>query len=41
MKCPYCGHENDDKATKCEKCYAALPHDEKKQEKPVRKTKGR
>ena len=35
MICKCCGHVNDDKATKCEKCFVALPHEEKKTEKPV------
>lgn len=38
MKCPYCGHENDEKATVCGKCYAGLPH-ETKEDKPVKATK--
>lgn len=28
--CPYCGHQNDDKATNCEKCRGGLPHEENK-----------
>ena len=30
MKCPYCGHENDEQAKTCGKCYAGIPHEEKK-----------
>ena len=29
MKCPYCGHENTDDATKCERCFAGFHKDEK------------
>ena len=30
-KCPYCGHEVKDDATKCDKCYAGIPNEESKQ----------
>ena len=35
-KCPYCGRDNSDDATRCEHCYAGLPV-EKQEEKPVEK----
>ena len=35
-KCPYCGHLNDDAATGCSKCKAGFPHEEPKEEKPVK-----
>ena len=35
-KCPYCGHLNDDTATGCSKCKAGFPHEEPKEEKPVK-----
>lgn len=31
-KCPYCGHEMADDATKCEKCFVGFPSEEPKQE---------
>ena len=31
-KCPYCGHDNEDKAEICAHCFAGMP--EPKQEKP-------
>ena len=37
MKCPFCGHENDDKATKCGHCSAEIPVKETKKN---RKMKG-
>lgn len=30
MKCPYCGHENDDTALKCGKCKAGFPKEQVK-----------
>lgn len=39
-KCPYCGHINDDNATRCDRCYAGFPAEEKRQEgKPRRNEK--
>ena len=36
-KCPYCGHENDDAAWKCDKCQAGFPSETNKtEEKPVK-----
>ena len=32
-KCPYCGHENDDKETQCQHCYAGLPQETKRKQK--------
>lgn len=44
-KCPYCGHENEDGATTCQRCYAGFPKvDETKNEqdkKPVLNKKTR
>lgn len=40
-KCQCCGHMNVDNATKCEKCFVALPCDEKKDKKPVKANKGK
>ena len=47
-KCPYCGHENDDNAVRCERCYAGFldendnkEQEESEEEKPVRKKKMR
>ena len=37
-KCPYCGHENDDKAENCERCYAGISA-EKQDKKPVKADK--
>ena len=34
-KCPFCGHENDDQATGCAKCFAGFPN-EKSEEKSVK-----
>lgn len=28
VKCPYCGHENNDEAVNCERCKAGIPHEE-------------
>ena len=33
MKCPFCGHENDDKAMKCGHCHAEIHVEEKKTKK--------
>ena len=41
MKCPYCSHENDEQAKTCERCKAALPHDTKKDDKPVKASKAK
>ena len=30
-KCPYCGHEMADDATKCEQCFVGFPNEEPKQ----------
>ena len=37
MKCPYCGHENDDQKSCCGHCFAELPVKRKKQEKNDKK----
>lgn len=37
-KCMYCGHNNDDSAWRCDKCKAGFPHEEPKNEKPVKDT---
>lgn len=29
--CPYCGKENPDENTVCEKCFAGFPHEEPKE----------
>ena len=39
MKCPYCGHENDNAAWKCSKCQAGFPHEKTTEEKPVKVSK--
>lgn len=31
MKCPYCGHEHEEKI--CPKCYAAMPEEKKRKSK--------
>lgn len=38
-KCRSCGHENDDQATVCLRCKAALPHETNKTDEPVRVSK--
>ena len=39
-KCPYCGKENNDQNTNCEKCLAGLPVEKKQEEKePVKAQK--
>lgn len=47
-KCPCCGHENDDNAVRCEKCYVGFPkendndkQEESVEEKPVLKKRTR
>jgi len=37
-KCPYCGKDNDDKASACERCFAGFPA-EKQKEEPVQPKK--
>ena len=37
-QCPFCGNVNDDQASVCSRCKAAIPHEEQKRsdEKPVK-----
>lgn len=37
VKCPYCGHENEEQGKICSKCYAQIPV--KKPEKPKKGNK--
>lgn len=32
MKCPYCGHENDENTIVCKRCKAEIPHEKKQEE---------
>lgn len=32
-KCPYCGHDNEDKAVCCARCYAGIPQEKLETEK--------
>lgn len=38
MKCPFCGHDNDDKATVCNHCFAEIHVKEDKKDKKDKKT---
>ena len=40
-KCPYCGANNDEQAKVCNRCKAALPHEEETEpvSEPIRATK--
>ena len=38
MKCPFCGHENDDKAMNCGHCFAEIHIQEEKKIKKDKKT---
>ena len=39
MKCPYCHKETDEQTKVCPNCKAAIPHDDKKDEEPLRVNK--
>lgn len=38
MKCPFCGHDNDDKAVSCRHCFAEIHVKEDRKDKKDKKT---